>query len=125
MTFQKKELEDKLAQIEAERTAEKEGLSKRITKTEERMNADPKTFNGTRSKCEKGQQPVGDVAPVWIPKDRVSACQVTNLSSYDFDVAALPHVLWDQTEATPLPGLRESCLQRGLEQRGSPQTPQG
>ena len=96
----------------------------KITKTEERKDADPKTFFGTRSKCEKGQQPVGDVAPVWIPKDRVSACQVTNLSSYDFDVAALPHDVQDWKEATPLSRLWKSHLRCLLQQTGSPQTPQ-
>ena len=82
-----------------------------------------KTFAGMRPKSEIG---LGDIAPVWIPDDRVTACQVaTHLSQYDPNIAALPHVVWDQEEASPLPGLRESCLQCRLEQRGSPQTPQG
>ena len=86
-----------------------------------------KTFKGMRPRSEIGlAMTLGDIAPVWIPDDRVTACQVrTGPSQSDPDVAALPHVVWDQTEASPLPGLRESCLQCGLEQRGSPQTPQG
>ena len=53
-----------------------------------------KTFAGMRPKSEIG---LGDIAPVWIPDDRVTACQVTtNLSQSDPHVAALPHVVWDQ-----------------------------
>ena len=54
----------------------------KITKNEERKDAaEPNAFFEMSSKCKIFQQhPVGDVAPVWISKDRVSACQVTNLS---------------------------------------------
>ena len=50
-----------------------------------------KTFAGKRPKSEVG---LGDIAPVWIPDDRVTACQVKDLARFFSDTLQLCHLVF-------------------------------
>ena len=88
----------------ADSVEERDEWIKAIHTAKENYEENLKTFAGMRPKSEIG---LGDIAPVWIPDDRVTACQVLiDLFQSNSDVADLPHVVWDEAEATPLSGLR-------------------
>ena len=59
--------------VMADSVAERDEWIEAIHTAKENYEENQKTFAGMRPKSEIG---LGDIAPVWIPDDRVSACQV-------------------------------------------------
>ena len=58
---------------QADSVEERDEWIKAIHTAKENYEENLKTFAGMRPKSEIG---LGDIAPVWIPDDRVTACQV-------------------------------------------------
>jgi len=63
--------------VMADSVAERDEWIEAIHTAKENYEENQKTFAGMRPKSEIG---LGDIAPVWIPDDRVSACQICHMS---------------------------------------------